>query len=161
MSTKIDNSIEDLNYLNFSNTNTLDDLPDIPTDEERMNSNPKRHLTPRSHSGSPSTSSKENDGGHFHGADVVASESERFADIEENIVNFNGDDLQDHSREGINQVNEDVQNLRRPSRPSVFPRNFNDFVVDPKDKYGLEKYDNYPNLNKGNYCFAIILNIRN
>ena len=28
--------------------------------------------------------------------------------------------------------------LRRSSRPSVFPKNYNDFVVESKVKYGLE-----------------------
>ncbi|GKB22844.1 ribonuclease H-like domain-containing protein [Tanacetum coccineum] len=82
--------------------------------------------------GSPSASSKENDDGHFQDADTSASESERSAELEENIVNFEGDDLQDHPQKGINQVNEDVQNLKRSFGPSVFPRNFNDFVVDSK-----------------------------
>nr|GEU39214.1 ribonuclease H-like domain-containing protein [Tanacetum cinerariifolium] len=33
-----------------------------------------------------------------------------------------------------------VKNVRRSSRQSVFPRNYNDFVVESKVKYGLEKY---------------------
>ncbi|GKB58406.1 retrovirus-related pol polyprotein from transposon TNT 1-94 [Tanacetum coccineum] len=101
MSTKIDNYVKDVNYLNFFNTNTLDDLPDIPNDEERRNPSPKRHVTPPSHSGSPSASSKENDDAHFQDADASASESERSAELEENIVNFEGDDLQDHPQKGL------------------------------------------------------------
>ncbi|GJU06654.1 hypothetical protein Tco_1123084 [Tanacetum coccineum] len=42
-STRIDISAQDVNHLNFFNTNTLDDLPDIPNDEERRNPSPSRH----------------------------------------------------------------------------------------------------------------------
>nr|GEY93427.1 putative reverse transcriptase, RNA-dependent DNA polymerase, Gag-polypeptide of LTR copia-type [Tanacetum cinerariifolium] len=46
----------------------------------------------------------------------------------------------------------------RSSRPSVFPRHYNDFVVESKVKYCLEKYINYSNLSKENFCFASVLN---
>ncbi|GJY87028.1 ribonuclease H-like domain-containing protein [Tanacetum coccineum] len=39
-----------------------------------------------------------------------------------------------------NTVSQDNQNLRRASRQSVFPKNDNDFVVDSKVKYGIEKF---------------------
>ncbi|GKB37410.1 retrotransposon protein, putative, ty1-copia subclass [Tanacetum coccineum] len=97
-----------VNHLYFFNTNTLDDLPDIPNDKERRNPNPKRHGTPHSHSSSPSAPSNENDRGPFQDADASASESERSADLKENKVNSEGDDLQDYPHEGINQVNDNV-----------------------------------------------------
>ncbi|GJR28915.1 ribonuclease H-like domain-containing protein [Tanacetum coccineum] len=65
ISTKIDTFVQDVNHLNFFNTNTLEDLLDMPNDEERRNPNPNRHGNSPSHSGCPSASSKENDGGHF------------------------------------------------------------------------------------------------
>ncbi|GKB02655.1 ribonuclease H-like domain-containing protein [Tanacetum coccineum] len=43
---------------------------------------------------------------------------------------------------------------RRSSRQSVFPRNYNDFVVDSKVKYGIEKYVVYSKLNTENFCFV-------
>nr|GFB09169.1 ribonuclease H-like domain-containing protein [Tanacetum cinerariifolium] len=61
----------------------------------------------------------------------------------------------------LDDVHQDIratQNLRRSSRPSVFPRHYNDFVVESKVKYGLEKYINYSNLSKENFCFASVLN---
>ncbi|GJT18392.1 ribonuclease H-like domain-containing protein [Tanacetum coccineum] len=106
--------------------------------------------------GSPA-SSKENDEGHLQDADASASESEGFAALEENNSNSEGNAFHDHSQEGINQVNNDVPNLRRCSRPFVFLRNFNDFVVDSKVEYDLKKIVNYSHLSKGNYCFAPIL----
>ncbi|GKD73089.1 ribonuclease H-like domain-containing protein, partial [Tanacetum coccineum] len=35
---------------------------------------------------------------------------------------------------------------------------FNDFVIDSKVKYRLDKYVNYSNLSKRNYCFATMVN---
>ncbi|GJV84864.1 putative RNA-directed DNA polymerase [Tanacetum coccineum] len=52
----------------------------------------------------------------------------------------------------------DNQNLRRSSRQRVFPKNYNDFVVDSKVKYGIEKYVRYSKLNLENYCFITQLN---
>ncbi|GKG05371.1 hypothetical protein Tco_0325457, partial [Tanacetum coccineum] len=132
--------------MNFFNPNTLNDLPDIPNDEERRNPSPKRHGTPPPpHSGSPSAPLIEDDGGHFPGANAFVSKGERSADLKENIVNSEGDGLQNHHHEGISQDNDNVQNLRWSSIPSIFPRNFNDFVVDSKVKHMLEIYLNYSN----------------
>ncbi|GJU87918.1 ribonuclease H-like domain-containing protein [Tanacetum coccineum] len=132
--TGINNSVKDVNHLNFFNTNTLDDLPEIPNDEERRNPNPIRHGNLPSHS----------------------------AD-EENNSNSESNDLHDQSQDNVSQdnVSQDnngAQNLRRSSRTSVFLKNYNDFIVDSKVKYGLEKYVNYSHLSKGNYCFATMLN---
>ncbi|GKE66911.1 ribonuclease H-like domain-containing protein, partial [Tanacetum coccineum] len=51
-----------------------------------------------------------------------------------------------------------VQNVRRSSRQSVFPKNYNDFVVESKVTYGLEKYVGYSKLNSENFCFVTQLN---
>nr|GEV80669.1 reverse transcriptase, RNA-dependent DNA polymerase [Tanacetum cinerariifolium] len=71
--------------------------------------------------------------------DASASKSESFAALEKNNSSFEGIVFHDHSQEGINQVNNDVTNLRRSYRPSIFPRNFNDLVVDSKVKYVRRK----------------------
>ncbi|GJV81324.1 ribonuclease H-like domain-containing protein [Tanacetum coccineum] len=53
----------------------------------------------------------------------------------------------------------DVQpNVRRSSRPTKMPAKFNDFMLDSKLKYGIEKHVNYSKLNTANYCFATTLN---
>ncbi|GJU62778.1 putative RNA-directed DNA polymerase [Tanacetum coccineum] len=67
------------------------------------------------------------------------------------------------SSEGNEDVNpmtssQGNQNLRRSSRVSVFPRNYNDFVVESKVKYGLEKFVGYANLDDENLCFVTELN---
>ncbi|GJX69853.1 putative RNA-directed DNA polymerase [Tanacetum coccineum] len=65
-----------------------------------------------------------------------------------NIVAPSGD----HSPE------EGQPNVRRSSRPTKMPAKFNDFMLDSKLKYGIEKHVNYSKLNTANYCFATTLN---
>ncbi|GJW10406.1 ribonuclease H-like domain-containing protein [Tanacetum coccineum] len=48
--------------------------------------------------------------------------------------------------------------VRRSERTSVFPRKYNDFVIDSKVKYGLENYVSYVNLSVENKCFTTELN---
>ncbi|XP_071726730.1 uncharacterized protein [Rutidosis leptorrhynchoides] len=48
-----------------------------------------------------------------------------------------------HSSESQN-----INELRRSSRSTVFPKKYDDFVVDGKVKYGIEKVVNYSNLSK-------------
>ncbi|GJU89326.1 ribonuclease H-like domain-containing protein [Tanacetum coccineum] len=105
-----------------------------------------------------SASLKENDAGHSQDAGGSASENGSFAGYEEHNSNSEGNGLHDQSQDNVSQDNNGDQNLRRSSRTSVFQRNFNDFIVDSKVKYSLEKYVNYSYLSKGNYCFATMLN---
>nr|GEY23668.1 hypothetical protein [Tanacetum cinerariifolium] len=49
VSTGIDKSVQDVNHLNFFNTNILNYLPEIPSDEERMNPTPIRHASQHKH----------------------------------------------------------------------------------------------------------------
>ncbi|GKA07061.1 putative reverse transcriptase domain-containing protein [Tanacetum coccineum] len=144
--------VQDLNYLNFFYSNYLDDHPDIPTDEERSDPNPTRYGTPSPHSGST--------GEHSHGLNAAASEDEMFVkhEDERNNIVSEGDISLIHPQDDIYQNIQDFQNLRRSSRTFVFPKNFNDYVVESKVKYGLQKYANYSNLSKENFCFTYVLN---
>ncbi|GKA11825.1 ribonuclease H-like domain-containing protein [Tanacetum coccineum] len=54
--------------------------------------------------------------------------------------------------------NLETQPLRRSERTSVFPNKYNEFVVDSKVRYGLEKFVSYSNLSSENLCFATELN---
>nr|GEZ33312.1 ribonuclease H-like domain-containing protein [Tanacetum cinerariifolium] len=99
-SIRIDISVQDVNHLNFFNTDTLDDHPDIPNDEERRNPGPIRHGNPPFHSGSTFAFSNENDARNFQDADVSASENGSFAANEDNINSSKGNDLHDHTQEG-------------------------------------------------------------
>ncbi|GJV29311.1 ribonuclease H-like domain-containing protein [Tanacetum coccineum] len=48
--------------------------------------------------------------------------------------------------------------LRRSSRQTKLPSSLNDFIVEGKVKYGVERVVNYANLNHDNYCFVSALN---
>ncbi|GKD41966.1 ribonuclease H-like domain-containing protein, partial [Tanacetum coccineum] len=88
----------------------------------------------------------ENDAGHFQSEDVSTSENGSFVANEDTANIFEGSDYLDHTQEDVIQDNNDVQNLERSSRTSVFPNKFNDLVVKSKVKYGLDKYVNYSHL---------------
>ncbi|XP_076923135.1 uncharacterized protein LOC143585177 [Bidens hawaiensis] len=66
-------------------------------------------------------------------------------------------DIGDNS-EGTN-VEENIPTVpRRSTRNVVFRKTLNDFVIEGKVKYGLEKVINYSNLSVHNMCFASVLN---
>ncbi|GJY52752.1 ribonuclease H-like domain-containing protein [Tanacetum coccineum] len=70
---------------------------------------------------------------------IPNSKEERSANHEDNqnsISEGNGPLFSSQNDQDIPET----QNLRRSSRPSVFPKNYNDFVVESKVKYGLGKY---------------------
>ncbi|GJY05778.1 ribonuclease H-like domain-containing protein [Tanacetum coccineum] len=83
--------------------------------------------------------------------DFVATQNEEVATLEENVFSEGNLDQNPSSSQG-------VQNVRRSSRQSVFPKNYNDFVVESKVKYGLEKYVSYSKLNTEIFCFISQLN---
>ncbi|GKC08372.1 ribonuclease H-like domain-containing protein [Tanacetum coccineum] len=96
----------------------------------------------------------DNEKSSLHGSDnIYVSEDRETATLDEN---------QNTSYRSLNQNSnsdtQDVINPRRSSRPSVFSRNYNDFMVDSKVKYGLERYVNYSKLNFVNLCFITQLN---
>ncbi|GJS29322.1 ribonuclease H-like domain-containing protein [Tanacetum coccineum] len=65
--------------------------------------------------------------------DLVATQNKEVATLEENVFSKGNLD-QNPSSSHV------VQNVRRSSRQSVFPKNYNDFFIESKVKYGLEKY---------------------
>nr|GEV87961.1 ribonuclease H-like domain-containing protein [Tanacetum cinerariifolium] len=67
-------------------------------------------------------------------------------------------DFSVNSENDADSSDNDVQNLRRSSRQCVFSINYNDFVMDSKVKYGIEKYFGYSKLNTEKYCFVTQLN---
>nr|GEY56796.1 uncharacterized mitochondrial protein AtMg00810-like [Tanacetum cinerariifolium] len=69
----------------------------------------------------------------YRSDELVATQNEEVATLEENVVSEGNLDQNPSLSYG-------VKNVRRSSRQSVFPRNYNDFVVESKVKYGLEKY---------------------
>ncbi|GJV17424.1 ribonuclease H-like domain-containing protein, partial [Tanacetum coccineum] len=83
--------------------------------------------------------------------DFVTTHNEEVATLKENVFSEGNLDKNPSSSQG-------AQNVRRSSRQSVFPKNYNDFVVESKVKYGLEKYVGYSKLNSENFCLVTQLN---
>ena len=71
----------------------------------------------------------------------------------------NSENIRSVPTQSIN-VNEDVQTpvLRRSNRESKTPIRFNDYVMQSKVRYGIEKYVNYAGLSRNNKCFTSTLN---
>ncbi|KAJ0480735.1 putative RNA-directed DNA polymerase [Helianthus annuus] len=53
---------------------------------------------------------------------------------------------------------EGIVDVRKSSRSTAMPRRFDDFVVEGRVKYGIEKVVNYSNLSYENKCFVTSLN---
>ncbi|GJS62430.1 hypothetical protein Tco_0657214 [Tanacetum coccineum] len=147
------NVFQDVNHINFFEF----EYPTIPNDDERVANDLNKG---KSDSNSSSVSGSNINTVDFpvdsgNDADsndeLVATHNEKVATLEEN-VSSEGNLDQNPS------TSHDVQNVIRSSRQSVFPRNYNDFVVESKVKYGLEKYVGYSKLNYENYCFVTQLN---
>ncbi|GJT78921.1 ribonuclease H-like domain-containing protein [Tanacetum coccineum] len=134
-----------------------DEYPEIPNDDERVANDLKRGKSDSSssfESGSNiNTTDFLVDSGNDadSGNDFVATQNEEVATLEENVFSEGNLDQNPSSSQG-------VQNVRRSSRQSVFPKNYNDFVVESKVKYGLEKYVGYSKLNSEIFCFVTQLN---
>ncbi|GJW82057.1 ribonuclease H-like domain-containing protein [Tanacetum coccineum] len=151
------NVFQDVNQINLFDVK----YPEIPNDDERVNPNLNSDLRSQSDSISSSESGNGVNTADFpvnnsrndvdSSDDIVATQNEEVVTLEENI--FSKGNL------NLNQINsQGVQPVRRSSRQSVFPKNYNDFVIDSKVKYGLEKYVGYSKLNSKNYCFVTQLN---
>nr|GEV34380.1 ribonuclease H-like domain-containing protein [Tanacetum cinerariifolium] len=82
---------------------------------------------------------------------LVATQNEEVATLKDNIFSKGNLDKNPCSSQG-------VQNVRRSSRQNAFLRNYNDFVVESKVKYGIKKYVSYSKLNFENYCVITQLN---
>ncbi|GJX52001.1 ribonuclease H-like domain-containing protein [Tanacetum coccineum] len=150
------NVFQDINHLNFFDL----DYPEIPSDENSddpsLNSDSVDH-SDSSHSPVSGENDDTNDipdsgidadiSDHFH-----ATQDEQVTTLEENIMSEGSEDINPMTN------SQGTQNLRRSSRQSVFPKNYNDFVVESKVKYGLEKFVGYAKLNTENLCFVTELN---
>nr|GEX13083.1 hypothetical protein [Tanacetum cinerariifolium] len=92
---------------------------------------------------SEATSMEEN---NTHPKGTVPNETDFVNDFYENLkFNSEVEDLPFHT-------------VKRSSRQTKLPTSVNDFVIEGKVKYGVEKVVNYANLNHDNICFASGLN---
>ncbi|GJU60881.1 ribonuclease H-like domain-containing protein [Tanacetum coccineum] len=108
-----------------------------------------------SQDGSPTFDHQEDAEMPFYGSNGSATENEMAATPKDTNNSSEGviGDVQHTEVE-----NNDAQPVRRSKRSSVFPKRYNDFVVDSKVKYGLEKYVNYSKLSSETKCFVTELN---
>ncbi|GJT16932.1 ribonuclease H-like domain-containing protein [Tanacetum coccineum] len=127
-----ENIFQDVNHINFFDLKYLE----TPNDDERVDPN-LNCGNKKSHSASSSSSES---GGISVTADFsdkskndadssdnnFATQDEGVTTLEENVFSEGNMD------QNPNTVSQDNQNLRRSSRQRVFPKNYNDFVVDSK-----------------------------
>ncbi|GJR07711.1 ribonuclease H-like domain-containing protein [Tanacetum coccineum] len=128
--------IENFNHETFFDLEYLE----LPNDDERVDPILNKH----------------NSGNDAHSSyNIVATQNEGVVKLEENVfAEGNIDSNPFSSVQG-------VQPVRRSTRQRVFLKNYNDFVVESKVKYGLEKRVGYSKLDHENYCFVTHLNKNN
>nr|GFB33064.1 ribonuclease H-like domain-containing protein [Tanacetum cinerariifolium] len=119
-----------------------------PNDEGRVSFNDDgTQLSPdvnQCNDDSEATSMDEINNTHTKG--IVSNETDFINDFYENLK-FNSD-----------VVELPANTLRRSSRQTKLPTSLNDFIVEGKVKYGVERVFNYANLNHDNYSFIFALN---
>ncbi|GKB33495.1 hypothetical protein Tco_0872896 [Tanacetum coccineum] len=90
--------LEDVNHLNFFNTDFFDDLLDIPNDSKRGIPNLKRYGTPPPYLGLLYPHLRVMVG-TFQGTNASASEGDRSVDLEDTHNILEGDYIRIHSQE--------------------------------------------------------------
>ncbi|GJX05344.1 ribonuclease H-like domain-containing protein [Tanacetum coccineum] len=132
------NVFQDVNHINFFDI----EYPEIPNGDERASNDLNK--------GKSDSSSSSVSGSNVN-TDDFSTQNEEVATLEENVLSEGNLDQNPSSSQG-------VQNVKRSYRQSIFPKNYNDFVVESKVKYGLEKYAGYFKVNSENFCFVSQLN---
>ncbi|GJR79770.1 putative RNA-directed DNA polymerase, partial [Tanacetum coccineum] len=141
------NDLADIDYTNEAELVTFFDNQTLPRPNDEERATPCEEGRDTSTSEVASVQPLEVDSA-THIGDNLQSEGNF---LDQNPVQFIPDSSRDNS--------EEVQpSVRRSSRPSKLPAKLNDFVLDSKLKYGIEKHVNYSKLNNVNYCFATTLN---
>ncbi|GJY38141.1 putative RNA-directed DNA polymerase [Tanacetum coccineum] len=142
------NDLVDVEYTSDAELLTFFDnqITPSPNDEERATPCVKGgvHLSTNA---APEQSLEEDSATHI-GDNILSEGNIQNENPDLNIVVPSGD----HSHE------EGQPNVRRSSRSTKMPAKFNDYMLNSKLKYGIEKHVNYSKLNAANYCFATTLN---
>ncbi|GKF21041.1 ribonuclease H-like domain-containing protein, partial [Tanacetum coccineum] len=126
--------------LNVNHINFFDiEYPEISNDDKRVANDLNKGKSDSSNSSVSSSNINTVDfpvdsGNDADSSDgLVAAQNEEVVTLKENVFSEGNLNKNPSSSQG-------VQNVRRSSRQSVFPTNYNDFVVESKVKYGIEKY---------------------
>ncbi|XP_071695532.1 uncharacterized protein [Rutidosis leptorrhynchoides] len=151
-SLKMKNSVDEQNDIDLQKTNFFDKIflstNDTSSlyDEERPNSD-----------GDGSSDYVHN---HEHNSTVTLVDGSS-DNANEHSPTATHDSEQNSHSEGnslVLQNTNSYDNLRRSTRSKVFPKKFDNFVVDDKVKYSINRVVNYSNLNSENFCFVSNLN---
>ncbi|GJV46858.1 uncharacterized mitochondrial protein-like protein, partial [Tanacetum coccineum] len=163
---------QDNNLLNFFDL----DNPELPDDDESVRNN--HNSDPKSLGTSSSTDSGDNahiaqspsfGDIHYGNSDDDVNLYEEVRNLDENqfskrtleinpSTSSHGQNQRENLEGTSNNLAQGAQELRRSTRSSVFPKNYNDFVVDSKVKYGIEKFVSYSKLSGDILCFVTHLN---
>ncbi|GJZ89261.1 putative RNA-directed DNA polymerase [Tanacetum coccineum] len=169
---KTSNVFQDNNLLNFFDL----DNPELPDDDESVRNN--HNSDPKSLGTSSSTDSGDNahiaqspsfGDIHYGNSDDDVNLYEEVRNLDENqfsegtleinpSTSSHGQNQRGNLEGTSNNPAQGAQELRRSTRSSVFPKNYNDFVVDSKVKYGIEKFVSYSKLSGDILCFVTHLN---
>ncbi|KAM0071898.1 putative RNA-directed DNA polymerase [Helianthus debilis subsp. tardiflorus] len=128
-----------LNHANFFD-NILSEVSNLPNDEEGANGSHdpgNEGQQPLHLSTSAPVQQSEQEGSSGLGADVMAD-------------HITGSNVETNQSEGVN--------VRKSSRNVSMPKRFDEFVVEGKVKYGIEKVVSYAHLSYDNKCFVAGLN---
>nr|GEU79065.1 ribonuclease H-like domain-containing protein [Tanacetum cinerariifolium] len=121
----------------------LNVLKEMPSDDERVDPNLNSNNKSQSASSRSSESGRDantvdlsvNFKNDAHSSDdIFSTQDEGVTTLKENVFSEGNLD------QNLSSSSQGVQNVRISSRQSMFPRNYNDSVVDSKVKYGIEKY---------------------
>ncbi|KAJ0454457.1 putative RNA-directed DNA polymerase [Helianthus annuus] len=145
---KSQNSNNDLNQVNFfDNTEMLTpEVPIVPNDEEGI-TGAQDHCSDDQPPVLSSTSATDSNVDSDQQVEQLGSSLQGST---EGVGNTAGSHDETNPSEG--------QLIRKSSRKVVFPQKFDEFVVEGRVKYGVEKVVNYASLSADNMCFVSSLN---
>ncbi|KAJ0591220.1 putative RNA-directed DNA polymerase [Helianthus annuus] len=137
--------LNQINFFDFTETFSPE-VPATPNDEEGTNGAHDQHSDDQQPE-SPSTSATDsNTDNNQCSHEQLGSSGGNAGEAEDTVRSIDETNLS----EG--------QSVRKSSRKSVFPKRFDEFLVEGKVRYGVEKVVNYSNLSVENMCLVSSLN---
>ncbi|KAJ0454406.1 putative RNA-directed DNA polymerase [Helianthus annuus] len=137
--------LNEVNFFDFTET-ISSEVPAVPNDEEGTNgahdqySDDQQPVSPSTSATAPNADNNQHDN------DQLGSSMGHTGEAEDTVGSLDETNLSEgHS-------------VRKSSRKVVFPKRFDEFVVEGKVKYGVEKVVNYSNLSVDNMCLVSSLN---
>ncbi|GJW90367.1 ribonuclease H-like domain-containing protein [Tanacetum coccineum] len=134
-----------LDHVNFFNEVVYEN-PDTSNDDNNNNTEGQSDGSNSPNTSSPTFDQNVNDVGHSQGSNGSASEDEMVATFDPTSANSEDDIVATSEPISDPVPTTSTPHVRRSERTFVFPRRYNDFVVESKVKYGLENYVSYVNL---------------